>query len=559
MPKPRSQSAEAVVIGSGAGGLTAAVALANAGRQVLVLEQHHRPGGWCHSFERNGFSFSPGVHYLGELGEEGLFREMLKGLGVSGDLELCQINPEGYDHLLVQDQRVDVPEGRDGYMQLLQERFPRHRRGLKKYFRRMFKVGDEFMKADQYLKGWKILQLPFRVPNFLLFGNRLLTPFLRSITDDPWLQTFLAAQAGIYALPPSQTPLLLHSLLTYHYGDGAFYPRGGAQRIPEAFIAQLRRRGGEIRLSSPVQRIIVEGGRAAGVVLADGETIAAQHVIANGDPQMTLARLVGHEHLSEKTRRRLQGLSYSSSCLSLFIATDLDLREMGYDSGNYWYYSRPDIEGIYSRSSMEIPDPFESFFLSIPTLKDPSLRSDGAHTIEVIAIVPYGPFSRWKDQPCNHRDREYHDLKEQLTQRLLRAIEQIIPDLGSHLLYQELGTPLTNHHFCWCHEGAMYGTAKVRGQFGAKALPVQTEIQGLLMVGASTFCHGVMGASVSGLMAASAILDRSFEDLLKEEGPDPMIYPSEDPKSWLDRLPEERVERAIHRSPSQTHPIQPRP
>ena len=97
---------DVIVIGSGAGGLTAVVALAQAGKKVLVLEQHDRPGGWTHSFTLNGYCFSPGVHYIGSLEEGGGLRRIYDGLGVSGDLTFCELNPDGYDHIIVVDKRV---------------------------------------------------------------------------------------------------------------------------------------------------------------------------------------------------------------------------------------------------------------------------------------------------------------------------------------------------------------------------------------------------------------------------------------------------------------------
>ena len=90
---------DTLVIGSGAGGLAAAVALAQAGRKVRVLEQHHVPGGYLHSFHLGGFRFSPGVHYCGQLGEGGGFRQTLEGLGVAKHVTMLELNRDAYDHV----------------------------------------------------------------------------------------------------------------------------------------------------------------------------------------------------------------------------------------------------------------------------------------------------------------------------------------------------------------------------------------------------------------------------------------------------------------------------
>src|SRR3954463_14470726 len=128
------ESWDTIVIGSGAGGLTAAVALANHGQRVLVLEQHYLPGGWTQSFSLEGYRFSPGVHYVGECGPGGFLRNLYEGLGVTADLEFCEMSPDGYDHLLVAGERFDVPRGYDRCFNRFVERFPHERAGLTRYF-----------------------------------------------------------------------------------------------------------------------------------------------------------------------------------------------------------------------------------------------------------------------------------------------------------------------------------------------------------------------------------------------------------------------------------------
>ncbi len=127
-------SYDAIIIGSGAGGLTAAVALAQAGKKVLVLEQHDRPGGWTHSFTLEGYRFSPGVHYIGDLQEGGGLRRIYDGLGVSQDLSFVELNPNGYDHIVVGNKQINFPKGKENLIAELKRNFPHEAQGIDGYF-----------------------------------------------------------------------------------------------------------------------------------------------------------------------------------------------------------------------------------------------------------------------------------------------------------------------------------------------------------------------------------------------------------------------------------------
>jgi phytoene dehydrogenase-like protein len=180
------------------------------------------------------------------------------------------------------------------------------------------------------------------------------------------------------------------------------------------------------------------------------------------------------------------------------------------------------------------------------------LRRDGLHTIEAMAIAPYDAFRRWEGREDTDVDDGYAALKEGLTEGMFDAIEQFVPGLRDHVVFQTLGTPLTNHRFVASTKGGIYGTEKTLGNLGPFGFPVRTEIEGLFECGASTLSPGVLGVTSSGLAAAREVLDCRFEDLLDEPGQNLRVYPSEDPDSWPEdlrrrpnRLPEESVDSAL--------------
>ncbi len=511
---------DAIVIGSGAGGLTAAVALAQAGKRVLVLEQHDRPGGWTHSFTLNGYRFSPGVHYIGDLQEGGGLRRIYDGLDVSQDLAFVELNPDGYDHIVVGDKQVDFPKGKENLIERLKGHFPHEAKGIDSYFADLTGMTNGLRnigKLDKPLQAMK------GAGSVLKWMRATGADLINAHVSDPVLRGVLAGQSGDHGLPPSKVSAFMHAGITEHYLEGGYYPMGGAFTIPRAFVRAFKRSGGQIRLGSRVKRIMMEGRKVIGVELESGEEIRAGVVISNADPEVTFGKLIGRENLSAKLKRKLDGLTYSTSCLSLFFATDMDLRGAGLDSGNMWYYDHADVDKIYSDGLTDAllrEETPSGMFLTVTTLKDPSKMraSRGHHTCESFAFVGYEAFEKWAHTRYGARPADYDAMKEDLAWRMVRGLEKRIPGLSKHIVFWSLGTPLTNEHYLNATRGNLYGIEKSPTQVGPLGFTARTEFEGLFLCGQSTTSHGVAGVTASGVEAAKAVLNCRARDILTGTG-----------------------------------------
>ena len=536
---------DVVVIGSGAGGLTAAVALAQAGMKTLVCEQHEVPGGWTHSFTLQGYRFSPGVHYIGDLQPGGRLRQIYEGLGVSQDLEFCEINPDGFDHIIVGNERFDIPKGRERFAERLKARFPHEAEGIDAYLDAVDALMGNLGRLGQVRGVGDAVGAAGSALSVLRWSRRTGQDLIDHFISDQRLKDILGGQAGDHGLPPSQVSVFFHAGVVHHYFNGGWYPRGGGFAIPRAFVRALKRAGGEIRLKSPVARILLEKGKAIGVELTNGDVVRSRYVISNADPEVTFGKLIGREHLSSRLRKKLDRVEYSVSALSLFFAVDMDLRAAGLDSGNYWLYDRENIDELYQLGLTDYALRAKTpplMFLTVTTLKDPSKMHSGHHTCEAFTFVGYEPFEKWRHEQTGHRSADYEALKEDLAWRMFQALERHAPGISQHVVFWSLGTPLTNEHYINATRGSLYGIAKGPRQVGPGAFPIQTEIDGLYMVGASTLSHGVAGVTSTGLIAAKKILHCRTRDLLRANGPELRTYPSEDPSQWPDDL-QERILR----------------
>jgi all-trans-retinol 13,14-reductase len=530
---------DAIVIGSGSGGTTAALALARAGRRVAVYEQHYLPGGYGQSFSLKGYRFSPGIHYIGELGPGGALRHIYEGLGVANDVVFLELDPDGYDRVFVGDERFDIPKGLEPFRERLKQRFPSEARGIDGYFAIIERIGNELAWARPPANLVDAVKLPFRMRTTLRYGMQPLARFLDRFTREPYLRAILSIQAGDHGMAPSRAPTGLHAGLQTYYINGGCYPRGGGHAIVDAFVKQLRAHGGEIFLASEVTRILVENGRAIGVRLADGSEARADVVVANTDPGVTWGRLVDPEHLSARLRRRVARLRYSVSTISLFLAVDMDLRAAGLDSGNIWYSRTPDIDASYAfaeRADISDIEEIPGLFFNVTTLKDPSMRTDGLHTVEAIAISSFDAFARWQDTKPGERGPEYARLKDYLAGKILDEIECFVPGFRNHVVFSALGTPLTNSRFIHATRGGIYGTENSLRNLGPFSFPVKTEIAGLFECGASTISPGIHGVTRSGLAAAAAALRCDESEFLTASGQSLRIYPADDPSAWPEEL-----------------------
>ncbi len=535
--------ADTIVIGSGSGGLTSALALARAGQKVMVLEQHYVPGGWCHNFTMDGYTFSPGVHYVGRLGPGDETRNIYEGLGAANDLIFFEQNPEHYEHCLIGgatfDYHVHLPTMTDRLL----KRFPKEKKGIGKYMELLQNLVRQFPLIFEINSIKDIILMPYRTRHIGRYGLYSLKRILEGWISDPVVRGILSIQCGDQGLPPSKTMMMLHAGMARHYEHGGYYPRGGGGAIAQALVKAIRRTGSEVKTRVSVDKILTESTgkrrRIVGVKLSDGQELRARHVISNADPHKTFYGMVGEENLSRKLKKRLNKTRYSLASLILFLAVDIDVKTLGLDSGNIWYAEEPDFDIVFKKSQdpgLYENDSFQALLISAPTQKDPTLYNGRGHTLEVVTLVGYDAFRKFEGTKTQHRTKEYGILKQKIIKMFFKTLEKAIPGITKHVVFCELGTPLTNSHYINSTDGCIYGTEKSYSQIGPMAYRVRTEIEGLRLAGASAAIHGVAGAAVSGLHAAASIMDCKWTELLNPEGQELKIYPSEDQSAWPEWL-----------------------
>lgn len=536
------QHFDTIIIGSGVGGLSAAILLSRAGQKVLVLEQHDVPGGWCHSFYLNGHRFTPGVHYVGLLEKGQSTAQLYEALGIADELSFFRMNPSAYEHAFIGEERFDFPGNFDDLVTTLVKRFPQEEKNIKKYLNLVKNVSAELQLLPNVEGFWQHLTIPFRTKNMGKYALFTLKRVIDWHIKDPLLKKILNIQFGDHGLAPGKASFPLHCAVMDHYFNGGFYPCGGGAAVVKAMTNAIKENNGEVKTQQRVKKIIVEGKKlktAVGVELESGERLFAKRIISNADPNITYQKLIGEENLSRKLQKKLSKTSYSCTSLMLFLTVAMDLRAAGMDSGNIWVMPNEDMDEVYER--MMMPDvttdaAFEGMFISCTTLKDPSSFDGKHHSIEAITYLDYKIFEEFEKE-AESRSTKYLQFKELLTEKMIKTLEKVLPNIREHIVHKELGTPITNQYYINTTKGSVYGTEKKLTQIGPFAYKAKSEIKNLYLCGASIVSHGVAGAGYSGLQTAGEILKKKQADLLKTDSTQTIkIFEAEDSSKYPEWL-----------------------
>lgn len=516
---------DCIVVGSGLGGLACAAYLAAAGKRTLVLEAHYVAGGNSQVFRRrvagHDFEFDVGIHYIGECGPEGMITRLLRGVGLADRVRFRPLDPDGYTTLLFPGLVFRVPAGWERYRERLLATFPDEAPAVSA----VLDVLQAVAAGGGRLRAGEIdeMQLFAECPEFLTWGLRPVTELFAHYRLSARASAVLLGESGDYGVRPSKTPVALQAGLTDHYMRGAFYPEGGGQVIAARLIEVIEAHGGEVRTQAPVRRIRIDAGRVCGVTVGKPGRrtieIDAPVVVSNADLKRTFLELVGREHCAPATIERVEAFRMSLPLFCCYLVLDAD-RVTGQPNTNYFLWGSYDIERIYADLEAGRMPAEDFVYVTVASRKDPTharMAPAGWTNLQIMTMVPrdYGLWHAGAGPAtagnAYHRDRTYRAAKAELTARLVRSAERVLPGLGAQIYWQESASPLTQERFTRSSGGTSYGIEFAVDQMGPLRLGPRTEIDGLFLTGASTPSgHGIGSVLRGGVATASAILGRDL-------------------------------------------------
>ena len=492
------------------GGLTTAALLSEMGWRVCVLEQHYTAGGYTHSYERNGYEWDVGLHYIGDVGAPTRTRKLFDFLS-DGKLQWAPMDNE-YDRFYVGDHVYSARAGKTGFRDNLVRQFPDEESAIDAYMELLKQVGGalSMFGMGRVMKSWMRTMaaplLKWKTPE-VMFQKTY--DVLSALTDNQDLIAVICGQWGDMGVPPKQSPFMVHAMIARHYLYGGFYPVGGSWQIADSIIPKIQSGGGEVFTYAHVEEILVDDDEVRGVRMSDGHEIDCPVVISSAGVDNTFNRLLPDAvATSTGYKRSMENVRPSVGHLCLYIGLQKTAEELGLPKTNFWIYPHNDYDKALADFVESDEAPFPVVYISFPSAKDPDYlnRHPGTTTIEIVAPAPYGLFEEWKGSTWGQRGDDYDALKDSLSRRLLAHLYDKLPQLDGEIDYHELSTPLSTEWFSAYQHGELYGLDHTPERLQQDWLTPKTRIDGLWLTGQDILTCGVTGAMMSGVLTVTAIL-----------------------------------------------------
>jgi len=450
---------DAIVIGAGNGGLTAAVTLQKGGARTLLLEKHNIPGGCATSFVRGDFEFEVALHQLSGLGTEKqpfIMRQIFSQLGVMDKVEFTQ---ESHLYRMVvndgdNDFDITLPADWDGIKKTLIKWIPDEEESIKRFMILCEKICVEaFMNVPEARKQFSEELLKKKAKNFIQYGLIPAKDVLDEFFKSEQLKTVLAAYWCYLGLPPSQMAFSDLAIMLFSYG--IFKPwhiKGGSQALSSALLESFLEAGGDVRFNCAVDKIITDKSsnkpKVSAVRTEFGDEITCHKIISNASSVLTYTELLDTPTMPHDVETDFKSREIGTSAFCLYLGLDCTPEELGITNASTFLSTTTDEELMHN--TMKTMNPPIATMLTCYNVDDPEFAPKGKSQISLLCLQ-YGKV--WEDIPPEN----YAETKYAFAEHLLTQAEQTFPGLKASIEEVEVATPLTMMRYLNTPEGAIYG------------------------------------------------------------------------------------------------------
>lgn len=469
MPKKDKEIYDAVIIGAGMSGLVCGCYLAKAGLKVLIAEQHHKPGGYCTSFTRQGFTFPAAAHFVGGM-KYGNLGRIFEELEIDKKLNIKKYDPSNI--IITPRYRVSFWADLDKTIEEFQKIFPDENDTIRNFF---YLLMSSDPKVTVSMRSWTFKDLLDKY-----FSNAV----LKTILSFPLF--------GNAALPPSLISAFIGIKIFKEFVlDGGYYIEGGIQMLPEALVEKFKELGGELKLSCPVKKIRVKDNKVTGIVVNGRDFISSKYVVSNCDARQTFFKLLGKNNIDPDFITKINSMIPSLSGYVLYLGIDEHLKELPETGVNIWMLTADEmnLDDLYLSVKKGYFNTIKGYLLYV---------SPDKRNVLAFLVAPFKSKKYWF----------HHKVK--LSESLMTRIEtDIIPGISSYIKFKDAATPQTLYRYTLNYKGAAFGWACLPSQLALTDFRKPSFVRGLYMSGHwTTKGFGIPGVIYVGEDTARMILKK---------------------------------------------------
>lgn len=444
-----------IIIGAGPGGLTAGMVLASQGYEVEIFEKNSYIGGRNGSIKLENYTFDIGPTFL-------MMKDVLESIFTSTGRQLSDyvklINIDPLYRLV-----FESASGRKEFFPTRNKK--KMEEEIEKFSPGSFKGYSKYMEkeSEKYAKLIHCLKVPYCSVKDL-FSKRLLTaiPYLDihvSFYDvlsryfsDEFLKLAFTFQSKYIGMSPWEAPGTFSAISYIEHGGGVYHVEGGLNQISQAMAKVFKEEGGKIHLNTKVDKIIVENGEAKGIILENGEKIAAHSVVINEDFAYAMNDIVEKKDLKKWTTEKLANKKYSCSTYMIYLGVNKSYENFPHHNIMFASSYKTNVDDITQR--YKLPEDF-SFYVQNASVTDKTLAPKDHSTIYILAPMPN-----------NNSNINWENEKGAFREKLLEAVEKRggFKDLKKHIVAEHIITPSDWEDKYAVYKGATFNLAHNVGQ-----------------------------------------------------------------------------------------------
>jgi len=492
---------DAVIIGSGFGGLCSAFILAKEGMNVCVLEKNRQVGGSLQIYSREKSIFDTGVHYLGGLDEGQNLNRYFQYFNLMKELNLQKLDKDGFDIISFSGDEKVYPhaQGYDNFIEKLAEIFPHQRDALKLYIEKIKEVCAAFpifnlSDEKKEISGAWFMEIDSKT-------------YINSIFSDQKLQQVIGGSNMLYAGVEGKTPFYVHALVVNSYIESSYRCIDGSSQIARIMSANIKKLGGEILNYSEASKFHFNGNEIESVELTNGEKIEGKLFISGIELSKTID-LVEGQQLRAAYKNRIKGLE--NTIASFLVNVVMKPDSFPHLNYNLYHCTQPDIWTAPNYTKDTWPEAIGMF--GTTSSKNPMFTEN----FTAMAYMRFNECEKWANTKniipnnINYRGEGYEEFKIEKAEKILDVLASRVPNLRTNIQSYTTASPITYRDYIGSKDGTLYGVIKDYKEPMKSFITPRTKISNLLLTGQSLNLHGIMGVTISAVVTCGEILGNFY-------------------------------------------------